>query len=110
MCAAAAGSPTQGWVGPAPCPAAFEVVSIAEEAMRSELSRVLRPIRQEPPHRRFLPVPATAVAPGLYPNEPENCRRSLAEILPVLSHLCLIVLVTWVYRLEGRSLLIIMQT
>ena len=78
--------------------------------MRLELTRVLSPPRLEPLHRRFLPETAPAFAPGLYPEEPETCRRSMREFLPVLAHLCLIVAVAWRYRLEGRAFLIVLET
>ena len=76
--------------------------------MRLELSRVLSPPRPEPLHRRFLPIPAHQVAPGLYPDEPETCRRARREFLAVLGHLGLILAVAWRYRLEGRGFLILL--
>ena len=79
--------------------------------MRLELSRVLSPTRVEPPHRRYLPIPAESVplpAPGLYPGEPETCRRSLREFLPILAHLALILAVAKVYRLEGRGFSVVL--
>ncbi len=78
--------------------------------MRLELTRVLSPPKREPLHRRFLAVTAPTVSPGLYPDEPEHCRRSTREFLPVLAHLSLILAVAWRYRLEGRAFLIVLAT
>ena len=76
--------------------------------MRLELTRVLSPPRREPLHLRFLPVPAEHPEPGLYPGEPETCRRSRPEFLRVLAHLGLILAVAARYRLEGRGFLILL--
>jgi len=40
---------------------------------------------------------------GLYPGEPEVCRRDLWQFLPVLAHLGLFLAVFKVFRLEGRA-------
>ena len=57
------------------------------------------------PHRRFVPEPQQAVEPrhGLYPGEPETCRRDYRHFLPVLAHLGLLYGVARVFRLEGRA-------
>ena len=78
--------------------------------MRLDISRVLSPPRRVPLHRRFLPVPDTSAAPGLYPGEPENCRRARREFLPILAQLGLILAVAWRYHLEGRAFLILLMT
>ncbi|WP_422928308.1 hypothetical protein [Singulisphaera sp. PoT] len=57
------------------------------------------------PHQRFV-APAKedpGFRPGLYPGEPENCRRNLYEFLPVLAHLGLMLAVFRVFRIEGRA-------
>lgn len=60
------------------------------------------------PHRRFLPIPRPERRwDGLYPGEPENCRRSLRQFLPVMVHLGLLLAVFKFYRLEGRAFLIL---
>jgi D-alanyl-lipoteichoic acid acyltransferase DltB (MBOAT superfamily) len=58
-----------------------------------------------PPHRQFLPTakPPTRPDRGLYPGEPEACRRSLKRFLPILAHLGLLVAVFKEYKLEGRA-------
>src|SRR4051794_33562155 len=63
-------------------------------------SAALRPA----PHRRYSPVPSPAPAQtGLYPGEPETCRRDVRHFLPVLAHLGLLLAVFKVYRVEGRA-------
>lgn len=70
----------------------------------------------DPPHRRFRPdgvevttPPVDASSPagnprhGLYAGEPEACRRTPRQFLPILLHLALLVAVSRVYRLEGRA-------
>lgn len=60
------------------------------------------------PHRRFLPfLDRPESERGLYAGEPETCRRSLRQFLPVLAHLGLLVAVFQVYRVEGRAFLIL---
>lgn len=66
------------------------------------------------PHRVYAPE-APVVAPegsaftrtlswsGLYEGEPENCRRSYRNFLPVLAHLGLLIAVFRVFRVEGRA-------
>lgn len=67
--------------------------------MRAELTRTLAP-----PHRRYRPLPRpTGRRAGLYPDEPETCRRSLRLFWPVLAHLALLWGVFRVYRIEGRA-------
>ncbi len=63
-----------------------------------------------PPHRRFLPTtrPAARVDRGLYPGEPEACRRRAGRFLAVLAHLVVLVAVAEVYRLEGRAFRIVL--
>ncbi len=59
------------------------------------------------PHRRYFPIPhgvdGLASDLGLYPGEPENCRRSLRRFLPIFAHMGAMVAVFGVYRLEGRA-------
>lgn len=71
--------------------------------------------RPATPHRRFLPVqrsdgdePAEPPLRGLYPGEPETCRRDLRQFLPVLLHLALLAAVFHVYRVEGRAFQLLM--
>jgi alginate O-acetyltransferase complex protein AlgI len=78
--------------------------------MRLAISRVISPPRRVPLHRRFLPVTDLSAATRLFPGEPENCRRSRREFLPILAQLGLIVAVAWRYHLEGRAFLILLMT
>jgi hypothetical protein len=57
------------------------------------------------PHRRFFPAPPPAEdrRPGLYPGEPETCRRDYHHFLPVLAHLGLMLGLYRVYHVEGRA-------
>jgi len=56
------------------------------------------------PHRRFVPpAQAPGEQPGLFPGEPENCRRNWYEFLPALAHLGLLLAVFKVFRIEGRA-------
>ncbi len=64
---------------------------------------------RRPLHRRFFPIPI-ADLPWLHPGEPEACRRDLAQFLPVLAHLALIVAVSRAYRLEGRGFQLLLTT
>src|SRR5690606_16577120 len=57
--------------------------------MRLAMTRIVAPPRA--PHRRLVrertePTPAPA-RPGLFPGEPESCRRSLRHFLPVMLQL-----------------------
>ncbi len=56
------------------------------------------------PHRRYLPDPDRA-APnsGLYPGEPEACRRDPMQLFRVLLQLGLMLGVFHAYRVEGRA-------
>jgi alginate O-acetyltransferase complex protein AlgI len=74
----------------------------------------MRPETQRPtavrpaPHRRFLPAtepePGSGQAwPGLYPGEPEACRRDPWQFLPIVAHLGLFLAVFKVFRVEGRA-------
>ena len=56
------------------------------------------------PHRRYAPEPPV-VEPrhGLYPGEPETCRRDYHHFLPVLAHLGLLFGVYRAFRIEGRA-------
>ena len=76
--------------------------------MRPETQRptALRPT----PHRQYTapepgtaPTPAEQARPGLYPGEPETCRRDSRQFLPILAHLGLFLAVFKVYRVEGRA-------
>jgi alginate O-acetyltransferase complex protein AlgI len=64
------------------------------------------------PHRRYFPIPRgdDDLATGLYPGEPETCRRNLRQFLPILAHLGAMVAVFSVYRLEGRAFQILAMT
>lgn len=59
------------------------------------------------PHRRFRPVPRARLPwsdwNGLYAGEPETCRRSLRQFLPILTHLGLLAALFKVYNLEGAA-------
>ena len=59
------------------------------------------------PHRRYFPIPRPDPARpdadrGLYPGEPESCRRDLRRFLPILAHFGAMVYLFTVYRL-GRA-------
>ncbi len=60
-------------------------------------------------HRRFRPRPAPPPGPGplrssgLYPGEPEACRRNLRPFLHNLAYLALLLAVFRVYRIEERA-------
>ena len=58
------------------------------------------------PHRRFFPV-SEPDRRGLYPGEPENCRRDLRAFLAIWGHLALLLAVMKVYRVEGRALFLL---
>lgn len=69
------------------------------------------------PHRRFLPSRSTApdpsgrraaegepeARPGLYPGEPETCRRDWKQFLVHYAFLALLTANAFVYNLEGRA-------
>jgi hypothetical protein len=61
------------------------------------------------PHRRYQPLPATPPGrrplwwSGLYPGEPEACRRQLRPFLHNLAYLALLLVVFRVYRIEERA-------
>ena len=57
------------------------------------------------PHRQFRPItpPAPAGSRGLYPGEPENCRRRRREFLWIMAQLVLMQAVFDAYRLETRT-------
>ncbi len=61
------------------------------------------------PHRRYLPIPPAPdeARAGLYPGEPETCRRDLRRFLPIWGHLALLLAVIKVYRVEGRGLFLL---
>jgi alginate O-acetyltransferase complex protein AlgI len=70
--------------------------------MWPDITRRIAPRRV--PHHRFRPIPARPrPARGLYPGEPEVCRRSLRRFLPVLGHLGLLLAVFRVYHIEERA-------
>jgi alginate O-acetyltransferase complex protein AlgI len=67
-----------------------------------------RPPARIAPHRRYFPIPtADDGRRGLYPDEPENCRRDLRAFLPIWGHLALMLAVMKVYRVEGRGLFLL---
>lgn len=55
------------------------------------------------PHRRYRPVAAAGLRGGLYPGEPEACRRDWRQFAPVAAHLGLLLAVFRAYHLEGRA-------
>jgi alginate O-acetyltransferase complex protein AlgI len=57
------------------------------------------------PHRRYLPSSEEIAvrSPGLYPGEPENCRRELREFLSILVQLGILLAVFQTYRLETNA-------
>jgi hypothetical protein len=61
------------------------------------------------PHRQYRPTPAAPERPGprrdsgLYPGEPEACRRRLRPFLRNLAHLALLLAVFRLYRIEERA-------
>jgi alginate O-acetyltransferase complex protein AlgI len=71
-------------------------------------------IRRSIPHRQFRPISASIAvgSPGLYPGEPENCRRRWREFLAIVAQLGLLLAVFDAYRLETRSfrLLVLLAT
>lgn len=70
--------------------------------MWPDITRLVQP--KLAPHQRFVPIPrAPARESGLYPGEPENCRRSLRQFVPILAHLGLLLAVFKVYRIEGPA-------
>ncbi len=76
--------------------------------MRPEIRRQDTHTRSAP-HRRYLPVAppgwfaGVRLQNGLYPDEPEACRRAVREFLPVLAHVGLMLAVFKVYHIEGRA-------
>ncbi len=57
-------------------------------------------------HRRYVRTIETAgraLGDGLYPQEPENCRRRLGAFLPNLANLALLIVVFQVYKLESPT-------
>ena len=88
----------------------------SETAERGEYRWGLRarsrssPSRNGLPHQQYLPAAlgpktsqAGAAERGLYPGEPENCRRSLRPFLRNLAFLGLLLIVFKVYRIEERA-------
>src|SRR6516164_1360263 len=79
--------------------------------MRTETNRPTTPRRA--PHRRFFPIVLAnaKVLPdkrrdlGLYPGEPEQCRRRLFPFLRSMIQLGLLVVLFRTYRIEGRAFL-----
>jgi alginate O-acetyltransferase complex protein AlgI len=72
-----------------------------------QISVLPRPKRA--PHQQYLPETGLEEEPkagppgGLYPGEPENCRRSLRPFLRNLAFLGLLLIVFKVYRIEERA-------
>jgi D-alanyl-lipoteichoic acid acyltransferase DltB (MBOAT superfamily) len=62
-------------------------------------------VRRSIPHRLYRPtsVSGSIDSPGLYPGEPENCRRRGREFLAIMAQLGLLLAVFDAYRLETRS-------
>lgn len=62
------------------------------------------------PHRRFVEAvgpehaPTRASRAGLFPGEPENCRRSLSSFVRIYGHMCVCYAVFEAFSLEGRGL------
>ena len=68
-------------------------------------SGTLRPA----PHRQFFPVrDAVASRWGLYEGEPEPCRRTLWQFLPIFAHFGVLLAAFKVYELEGRAFQLLM--
>src|SRR5438105_1692433 len=71
------------------------------------IPRMVAPRRA--PHRQYVAVPLSSQEPqsrlvsGLYPGEPEACRRRLRPFLHHLAHLALLLAVFKVYRIEERA-------
>ena len=69
--------------------------------------------RRLAPHQRFFPIkPATAVETpgfqgrwGLYPGEPEACRRRVLPFLRTMVQFALLVVLFKRYQIEGRAFL-----
>jgi alginate O-acetyltransferase complex protein AlgI len=75
---------------------------------KSQISVLPKP--KQVPHQQYLPAHAASSEPlppprqgGLYPGEPENCRRRLRPFLRNLAFLGLLLLVFKVYRIEERA-------
>jgi alginate O-acetyltransferase complex protein AlgI len=74
---------------------------------KSQISVLPKPKRA--PHQQYLPAapgddePAHGRERGLYPGEPESCRRSLRPFLRNLAFLGLLLLVFKIYRIEERA-------
>lgn len=65
--------------------------------------------RRPPPHRQFFPVrDPNADGWGLYTGEPETCRRSLWQFLPILAHFGVLLGVFKIYQVEGRAFQLLM--
>ena len=88
------------------------LTAAARLALRSATSPatvVAHPAPRLAPHRRYFPVPSgrsrwPSGFFGLYPGEPETCRRNLGQFLAIWVHLALILAVIKVFRIEGRAL------
>jgi D-alanyl-lipoteichoic acid acyltransferase DltB (MBOAT superfamily) len=77
--------------------------------MWPEISRLVRP--RLAPHRRYFPIPKPPDRrPGLYPGEPETCRRDLGQFLAITAHLGLLLAVFHVYQIEGRAFHLLVTT
>jgi hypothetical protein len=74
---------------------------------KSQISVLPKPNR--PPHQQYMPAASLAGEPvkgaqtGLYPGEPEACRRSLRPFLRNLAFLGLLLIVFKIYRIEERA-------
>jgi alginate O-acetyltransferase complex protein AlgI len=75
--------------------------------MGSEIGSPVIPKPRRALHRQYLPVsPELEPRPestGLYPGEPEECRRSVRPFLRTFVHLLLLFAVFKVYRIEERA-------
>jgi alginate O-acetyltransferase complex protein AlgI len=79
--------------------------------MSVNLRDTVTPKRQRPLHTQYLPSPLPTQNPrtrhfldtGLYPGEPEACRRAFRPFLYNLAHLALLLAVFKEYRLEERA-------
>jgi D-alanyl-lipoteichoic acid acyltransferase DltB (MBOAT superfamily) len=82
--------------------------------MRPEIRRPGARTPWSAPHRQYAPDATAGPHPwrpwawirswsGLYPGEPEACRRDLAHFLPVLAHLGLLLALFKVYNVETRG-------
>jgi len=75
--------------------------------MGSEIGAPVIPKPRRALHTQYLPTPEEFEPrpknSGLYPGEPEECRRSVRPFLRTFAHLLLLFAVFKVYRIEERA-------